>query len=263
MKTIISILCLLLFCSPASAETRVYFLMGQSNAEAFAIPAETLDQSLLQFPANVVMYHRVYGPVTDLSPLPRYGVEAIMARTLGEAYPYDQIVIIKWAIGGTSMMAWKPDWNFEDAELTENGIRGPLYKRATTFAKGTIGDADVRYCGLVFIQGERDGQSEWDIRVVKEYYDNMVNMIYRMRQDFGTDFPVFIPLVSNKGELMIDIRRDQLRLSVDMNGVYAIDTLHLTKMIIGKAMLESAHYDTAGILELGKRISDEILRVGD
>lgn len=142
----------------------------------------------------------------------------------GEAHPDDEILIIKYAIGGTSMMAWKPDWNHKDAEMTEDGKYGPLYAIATKFVKDIVGDRPVRYYGLAWSQGEDDAQTRFGPVPSEKYYRNLRKMILQFREDMGTDFPVFIPLPCNQGgAYLVPVRQAQMNLAAEMDRVWTID----------------------------------------
>jgi len=48
-----------------------------------------------------------------------FGPEIAFAHEMAKAWPDETIGIIKFSIGGTSVLAWKPDWSKEDATRIE------------------------------------------------------------------------------------------------------------------------------------------------
>jgi hypothetical protein len=45
-----------------------------------------------------------------------FGPEIVFGHEMAKAWPDETIGIIKFAIGGTSVLSWKPDWKKEDAD---------------------------------------------------------------------------------------------------------------------------------------------------
>ena len=48
---------------------------------------------------------------------------------MAKAWPDETIGIIKFSIGGSSVLAWKPDWSKKDADPVGQGRHGSLYKK--------------------------------------------------------------------------------------------------------------------------------------
>jgi len=51
------------------------------------------------------------------------------ASEMAKAWPDETIGIIKFSIGGSSVLAWKPDWSKKDADRVGQGRHGSLYKK--------------------------------------------------------------------------------------------------------------------------------------
>ena len=58
-----------------------------------------------------------------------FGPEIAFAHEMAKAWPGETIGIIRLAIGGTSLLAWKPDWSKEDADRVGQARHGSLYKK--------------------------------------------------------------------------------------------------------------------------------------
>ena len=58
-----------------------------------------------------------------------FGPEIAFGHEMAKAWPDETIGIIKFSIGGTSVLAWKPDWSKEDADRVGQGRHGSLYKK--------------------------------------------------------------------------------------------------------------------------------------
>ncbi len=58
-----------------------------------------------------------------------FGPEIAFGHEMAKAWPDETIGIIKFSIGGTSLLAWKPDWSKEDADRVGQGRHGSLYKK--------------------------------------------------------------------------------------------------------------------------------------
>lgn len=65
-----------------------------------------------------------------------YGPEIAFGHQMAMAWPDETIGIIRLAVGGTSILTWKPSWSKswskEDANRAGQGRVGSLYKRLMT-----------------------------------------------------------------------------------------------------------------------------------
>ncbi len=65
-----------------------------------------------------------------------FGPEIAFGREMAKAWPDETIGIIKFSIGGTSLLAWKPDWSNEDAERVGQGRHGSLFMKLSGEGRG-------------------------------------------------------------------------------------------------------------------------------
>ena len=75
-----------------------------------------------------------------------FGPEIGFAHAMAAAWPGKRIGIVKQAVGGTGIMAWAPEWNESDADITGDAAKGPLYKKLVGDSSGCRGP---RTCGTL------------------------------------------------------------------------------------------------------------------
>ena len=225
----------------------VFILAGQSNMVGQGVTAElTADQ--MTTPSNVT-YLMETGE-TGLFDRARFGPEVSLVPRLAQAWPDRELIFVKHAVGGTSLLAWAPVWDAARAELTRNAEAGPLYTQllAILDRHELRGDAEI---GAVFwMQGESDARYP---EVAAEYFDNLTTLIAAFRDDLQNTELLFVmgranPSPERYTELPV-VQRAQQRTADDLAAVRLIDTEGLSKHDDG------VHYDTAGVLELGRRFA--------
>ena len=103
----------------------VFVLAGQSNMVGQGVTAElTADQMIT--PPNVTDLMET--GATGLFDRARFGPEVSLVPRLAQEWPDRELIFVKHAVGGTSLLAWEPEWDASRAELTRNAEVGPLYK---------------------------------------------------------------------------------------------------------------------------------------
>ena len=124
----------------------VVILAGQSNMAGHG-ELDELDDAAL--PSNARLF--------DLNPMENsFGPEVGFARKWMRRRPADELWLVKYAVGGSSMLAWQPDWTAENAALTHDEAKGPLYARLMKHTRQALGDADCRIAGCLWMQGESE-----------------------------------------------------------------------------------------------------------
>ena len=58
-----------------------------------------------------------------------FGPEVGFARHFLDVVPGDELWLVKYAVGGSSLLAWKPEWSAERAAITGDEDKGALYPR--------------------------------------------------------------------------------------------------------------------------------------
>lgn len=270
LAAIFSLTGLLVSSSAVAGERlKIFILGGQSNMAGSGIPGE-LPPEYRKHPKNVRMpippRDRGRRPATDLvpfAPLPeRFGPEVAFAHAIARAWPDKQIVLIKMAIGGTSALAWAPDWTPEGAALTGNERVGALYDRLIKTQVKPILDRygkEAKVVGILWAQGGRDGKFQ---KAAETYEANLTKIIKAFRRDLGdSQLPfVFAHTVDAPvtGFPYIEqVRAGQKRVagSVPRTALVPIDGLSRKR--------DRTHFDTQGQLELGRRFADAYLKLVD
>ena len=138
-----------------TAAPQVFILSGQSNMVGQGRTAD-LPDALTRLPPNVTYY--LNGEPTSFAAQPQFGPEVSFTHELANAWPGEPIIVIKFAVGGTSLLAWAPEWRQALARRTRNENQGPLYQRLM----GYIASAEIgprpRLAAVLWMQGERDAR---------------------------------------------------------------------------------------------------------
>ena len=180
-----------------------------------------------------------------------FGPEIGFARTLyanGDKW----LAIVKAAWGGTGMAQ---DWNPSDP-----GDSGSCYRALVSETKGAIAAAraqgiTLRLRALVWVQGESDA----DATAAPSYEKALGNMIAALRKDL--DSPHLIALLAVNTQfgggttpfISKIVEAQQALAAKDPRSAY-VDTATAT-------IANSAHFDTAGTLDIGRRFAQTLLKV--
>ena len=124
---VIVILVLSFAASSVSAADMVFILSGQSNMRGVGKTQE-LSPELKELPKNLEYYSN--GRKADFAKQKTFGPEVSFGHTLAKTFPKLRIILIKFAVGGTSLYAWEKDWKKERAQITKNQGSGSLYNKA-------------------------------------------------------------------------------------------------------------------------------------
>ena len=119
-----------------------------------------------------------------------FGPEIGFAHALAAAWPGGRIGIVKQAVGGTGIMAWAPQWNAADADITGDARKGPLYEKLLAKVRLALKGRDARLRGFLWLQGAKDMRDE---RAAERYAENLENLIAALRRDLDApNLPVLI-----------------------------------------------------------------------
>lgn len=276
------VLCVL--CGPSlAAETRDLILIaGQSNAVGYdakpsELPADAADK-------DVLFWFRAGDPPPDehdttsggkwltLQPQPKgtpapktkgprqygnfsgpdggFGPEIGLARAL-VAKEKKPLAVVKAAWSGTGMAQ---DWNPADP-----GPGGSCYRALVSETKAAIAGAKaqgitLRIRALAWVQGESDANAT----AAPRYTQALGDMIAALRKDL--DAPQLIALVAvntqfggGKNVFMPKIVEAQQALAAKDPRCAYVDTASAT-------LANSAHFDTAGTLDVGRRFADALVK---
>jgi hypothetical protein len=177
------------------------------------------------------------------------------AHHLSEAWPERDLILIKHAVGGTSLVAWAPAWDSAQAELTRNASAGPLYATLLSQVRTTPLPEDAEFLGILWMQGERDANYP---PVADKYLQNLENLVRSFRRDLGEpEVPFFLGQInppSSGWPAAPVVREAQADAEAHIPRTVVIPTDDLTKRED-----EPVHYDTSGLLELGYRFSAAVV----
>ena len=236
-----------------TAAPQVFILSGQSNMVGQGRTAD-LPDALTRLPPNVTYY--LNGEPTSFAAQPQFGPEVSFTHELANAWPGEPIIVIKFAVGGTSLLAWAPEWRQALARRTRNENQGPLYQRLM----GYIASAEIgprpRLAAVLWMQGERDARYPL---VGWRYRSNLTTLVERLRQDLESPTLPFIygqvnpPMLRYPGFAIV--RKAQAEAERTIPFATMVSTDGVSKHD------DDLHYDSEGQLELGRRFARAYLEL--
>ena len=304
MKNILSTLITIMLLLPALAigqqsnvdTVRLFYLGGQSNMDGYGYNSELPDELNKTF-EQVPIYHgnpagddKLSGGLglwENLKPghgtgffsdgnsnnrSDRFGVELSFAHRLQELYPHEDIALIKYSRGGTSIdsMAaedfgcWEPDYHGEKGINQYDHFLKTV--RNAMDVKDIDGDGREEHLvpsGIIWMQGESDAHVE---AIAKQYYNNLKHLMDLMRATFRVDdLPVVIGKISDSwddedgkvwdhGDLVQHTqekfaRTDQCAAIVRTTRYYDYS--------------DTWHYDSEGFIDLGEQFAEAVFRLNE
>lgn len=134
-----------------------------------------------------------------------FGPELFFGLGLSEAWPNDDILLIKRAVGATSLYGrWNPDWTLEKATKMGEAGAEPLFNDLLAYIREVLAGrapGDYEFCGMLWVQGEADGnEAKVGSEPAATYGQNLQNVITRIRRETGVaDLPfVMVEVGSDK-----------------------------------------------------------------
>ena len=282
-RTLLPVL-LLLFLTQASAYAadkpiKTFILAGQSNmvgwGDSTKVPNELRNGNdrVLMFEQGKWQPLRPHQPankgqkrfgMTEFS----FGPEIAFGREMATAWPDETIGIIKFSIGGTSVLAWKPDWSKEDADRVGQGRHGSLYKKLMAKVDQAKKSRDIEIVGFLWLQGGGDMKK---VDVAKEYLGNLKSLVVAVRKATDVaDLPFIYgsPRIEGIPDDLADFMPPQLPpgrpgawfvLKAQFDAQKAIPN---SKMVILRDIEKhpkNVHYNTAGQLVVGRLFAEAFL----
>ncbi|MCY4072178.1 MAG: hypothetical protein OXG60_12845, partial [Chloroflexi bacterium] len=199
----------------------------------------------------------------DVAPMPRavklfdlnpregfFGPEVGFAYNLLELMPLDELWLLKYAVGGTSLYAWIPDWSAERAAAIGQAEHGPLYQRLMNHFQQVTQGAEVDVIACLWMQGESDSRHEV---AAAQYERNLKRLVSSLCHDLNQpDMPFIAGLVNPPSDVwsyVSVVRNAQRKVAQTAANVCLVETDGLSKLE------DDLHYDSAGQLELGRRFA--------
>lgn len=231
---------------------KVFLLGGQSNMEG-ADQAWKLQPPYSEPLPGVLVWNRKTNQWSPLSPAnanvkDNFGPEISFGHDMAEAFPGDDIRLIKYAVSGTALYNdWSP------------ALPGEQYTGFMNTARAALADLEAakreyEIAAMLWLQGESDAVED----MADSYEHNLVGFIAHMRAQFKTpEMPFILARVlghygRKTGQATI-VREVQVRIaSADKNAAW-FDTDDCT-------LINEGHYDAAGLVEIGHRFAREYRR---
>ena len=198
-----------------------------------------------------------------------FGPEIGFCNDMAKAWPDETIGVIKLAVGGTSLLAWKPDWSKEDADRVGQGRHGSLYKQLIEKIKQADEARDIEIVGFLWLQGGGDTKNA---DVASEYLDNLKSLVSSVREATGiADLPFIYGTVRSEGvpDDLTDFEEPE-ELPPGRPGAFLVlkaqfdaqKEIPNSKMVILRDVEKypaNVHYNTAGQLEAGRLFAEAFL----
>lgn len=264
---------LILHAAPAGADVKLFLLAGQSNMQGMGgFPGATYGSTYYPpddpcpAPYNAVQTNVKfwdYGtpsggenrPETvgagwvDLRPgfgwyPSEFGPEVSLGYALSQKYPDDEIYLVKYAKGSTTLAS---DWRTDGSGECYNWFQ----KRVTAALKSLSG-SDPVVAGMIWMQGEGDAKTTADANA---YADNLAKFIAKIRSDVATpDMPFVIGRISDYYLSRVGgatVRNAQKSVADRDENVSWFSTDDLEYAYVG-------HFGTQGQIDLGNRFAAEL-----
>jgi Ca2+-binding EF-hand superfamily protein len=272
-----------LLASPGRAAekpVKAFLLAGQSNMVGWG-DSRKLPDELRKGSDRVLMFEQgKWQPLRPHEPANQgqrrvgltefhFGPEIAFAQAMAGAWPDETVGIVKLAVGGTSLLAWKPDWSKEDADRVGQGRHGSLYKKLMEKVKQAQSGRHVEIAGFLWLQGGGDMKK---VDVAKEYLDNLESLVAAVRRETGVADLPFLYGSPRAGTVPDDLSglvpkpragRYPAAEFVLKAQFDAEKEISHAKMVILRDIEKhpkNVHYNTAGQLETGKRFAWAFLR---
>lgn len=281
--SIIVFVCIPLFAFPEKKQIDVYLIGGQSNATGQGymknIPSDFhIDESVLFFYSKKLGAGgnpMEWGPLCQASETPdKFGVELSMGTILKQQNPTKEIALIKHALSGSNLyQQWNPGEDNKDSKHF-----GPEYKKfVATVKKGLKELKKKGYSptikAMVWQQGEADARDIAGMQNSLEYGNNLRHFIHRVRQQFDIPemhfvYGYVIPVPLERFTGREQVREAQKNIdqnsgnSLALKNAFVIETDDLPLRCDepnSPYSDDKVHFNTFGVLELGKRFAEKIV----
>ena len=222
--------------SVAHARDYVYIMAGQSNmmgkGKTHAMPSH-----YKKTPHNVIFFYQ--GRPKQLARYAHFGPEVSFAHTVSRARPHDRHIILKFVATGSSIAQWQPG--------------GPLFKGLLAQKKLAGVAPDTPITAILWMQGESDARKKSS---AIQYQGRLMRFIRALRVQLKSPNARFILGAINPEQAVFSmtpkVREAQRQVSLSLPNVRLVSTDNLGKIF------DHIHYDTQGLLGLGKRFAQAV-----
>lgn len=248
---------------------KTFILAGQSNMLGHG-DYTNLPAHLKQTPDNIQIVQRAWerdGKIQDSRQKNTFGPEIGFAYEIANAFPKEEILLIKFAAGGTSIRAWLPDWQPEHKRTVLNHYDGPLFARLISYVEeiGTTLNRQIDIIGFIWSQGRRDAA---DHDSAHAFGHNLTLFINALRQQWQKpnlpfvfaeapapplQYPVVMSELLYRFPYITELRQQQQNIAKQLPHV----TLVSTKGLLPNE--DYIYFDTPSEIELGRRFAQAYL----
>ena len=259
-------------------EIHVVLLAGQSNMAGRGVSKE-LDAALIKRIQDVS--DRVLISTSDIEkkkPEPlssfkkNFGPELMVGLTLAEANPEQHYLLIKKAVGGTSLYgAWSTEWTKEKAMIAERGEERQALQLYAAHIKNIHQNLEelkaenktFKILGLLWMQGESDTNKAI---TATSYQNNIQNLINGYRSELKIkDLPIVIGQVNvlpRKYKIgPTQVRNAMLSVANSDKNIGIIETSTDENWSDFPKHSDNLHYNTIGQKRLGIAFAKELIKL--
>lgn len=268
--------------SQKKKEIDVYLIGGQSNATGQGYmknipPGFEIDKSVKFFYSQYLGGGGTameWGPLCQASETPdKFGVELSMGTILKQLYPDKEIALIKHAWSGSNLYAqWNPGKNKKDTTNVGSEFRKFIHTVETGLKELEAKGYKPKIKAMVWQQGEADARDIAGKENNKNYGENLNHFIKRIRKQLNVSKMLFVYGYVNAVPLERFTGREEVREAqkkLDQNsghklavkGAFVVETDDLPLRCDEPDSPypdDKIHFNTFGILELGKRFANKI-----
>lgn len=201
-----------------------------------------------------------------------FGPELFIGLTLAEANPKQHYLLIKKAVGGTSLYgAWNSNWSHEKADISERGEA----RKAMQLYSSHIRNIDIqlnkikasgklyKVIGMAWMQGESDTNQKI---TASSYRDNLQDLINAYRTHLGLSKMPFVI-----GQINVLPRKfksgPQLVRSAMQSLANSNDNIAIVNTVLNKPWndypkhSDNVHYNTEGQKRLGIAFAEKLINL--
>ncbi len=230
----------------------VILLGGQSNMLGVGLVSDLEDKYL---PDNITYLN--YGLCSEQLRHPDwFGPEVGLSRILSEKSPNRNLLLIKYAIGGSSLYDWAPDYDPEKAKITSHPEFGNMFGHYFSIIDSLSEFYNLNFVAVLWMQGEEDSKKP---ETAKGYYSNFKKLIraFRRKTD-NRELPFIFGEVNPATDRFPFVKIVQ---AAQLKAVKKIKFVNLIKTGDISKKADKVHYDSGGLLILGERFGNCLIRV--
>ena len=235
------------------AKKRPYLVImaGQSNMVGLASKSEIND---LKMPFNVRYVN--FGMSTRLEiRTDKFGPEVGIGRKLAAEFPDEEFILLKYAVSGSSLYDWSPQYDAGKAKITGHSEFGALFDSLFLKFHKVSRDDQPDVLAFLWMQGERDAKFPQAGEKYLTNFSTLVNAVRKQTQ--SPNLPVIFGWINPPADRFpaVDmVRSAQKKVTKVISNTWLVPTDDLDKLE------DKVHYSTAGQLELGNRFAKLLVK---